>query len=119
MAESELRVRSKVFAKEIVLLYRKLKKQRVEIELIKQMLRAGTSIGANIFEAQFAQGGKDFISKYEIALKECNETAYWLELLYDVESLSEEDFKKYSGECVAIRRMLIASVKTMKEKSRK
>ena len=72
MSDSILRDKSKEFAKRIVLLCRAMKADRIESALINQLLRAGTSIGANIYEAQYAQGTKDFISKLEIALKECN-----------------------------------------------
>lgn len=119
MAESQLRVQSKAFAKKIIWLCRKLRKQRVEKELTGQLLRAGTSIGANIYEAQFAQSDNDFVSKYEIALKECNESAYWLELIYEVDSMSAEDFEEHHSECISIRKMLVSSVKTLKEKRNK
>ncbi len=116
MAKSILRDKSKTFAKEIVLLCRKLKKNHVEYELVNQLLRSGTSVGANIHEAQYAQGTKDFISKYEIALKECFESEYWLELLFDTDSLTEESFKKYQMQCIELRRMLVSSVTTLKKK---
>ena len=77
MKESILRNKSKIFAKEIVYLCRRLKNSRVEYVLINQLLRSGTSIGANIHEAQYAHGKKDFLYKLEISLKECNETDYW------------------------------------------
>ena len=76
MTDSILRDKSKNFAKDIVFLCRKLKDNRVEGTLINQLLRSGTSVGANIHEAQYAQGTKDFISKFEIALKECNESVH-------------------------------------------
>ena len=88
MADSVLRKKSKDFAKGIVFLCRKIKQTDVEGALINQLLRCGTSVGANIHEAQYAQGTKDFISKFEIALKECNESKYWLELLYETNSIS-------------------------------
>ena len=94
MADSVLRTKSREFAKDIVFLCRTLKQNVVESALINQLLRCGTSVGANIHEAQYAQGTKDFISKFEIALKECNESEYWLELLYETNSISEEEFKK-------------------------
>ncbi len=72
-----------------------MKQNSVEGALINQLLRSGTSIGANNHEAQYAQGTKDFISKLEIALKECNESEYWIELLCDVKSISEEDYKTF------------------------
>ena len=116
MSESVLREKSKIFAKEIVFLCRKLKEFKVAGAMLNQLLRAGTSVGANIHEAQYAQGTKDFISKFEIALKECNESEYWLELLRDTNSLSENDYYIFQGYCVELRRMLVASVTTLKEK---
>ena len=81
--ESILRCKSKEFAKQIVFLCRSIKTASKESVLTNQLLRSGTSIGANIHEAQYAQGKKDFISKLEIAQKECFETEYWLELLFE------------------------------------
>ena len=117
MADSVLRLKSKEFAKDIVFFCRRLRQNGIEGSLINQLLRAGTSVGANIHEAQYAQGTKDFISKLEIALKECNESEYWLELLYETASVTEDDFKTFKVQCIEIRRMLVASVTTMKEKS--
>ena len=116
MSDSILRDKSKAFAKDIVFLCRKLKQNGVESALINQLLRSGTSVGVNIHEAQYAQGTKDFISKFEIALKECNESEYWLELLFEVNSLSEQDFRHFKKECVDLRRMLVSSVTTLKGK---
>ena len=110
MTDSVLRAKSKEFAKNIVFLCRKMKENGVEAALINQLLRCGTSVGANIHEAQYAQGKKDFISKFEIALKECNESEYWLELLYEVGNLSQTEFENYRYECVELRRMLVSSV---------
>ena len=100
MAESILREKSKTFSKEIIFLCRKLKENRIETVLINQLLRSGTSVGANIHEAQYAQGTKDFISKFEIALKECNGSEYWLELLYETNSISENEFNKFQSVCI-------------------
>ena len=116
MSDSILRTNSKEFAKDIVFLYRKLKQNGVESTLINQLLRCATSVGANVHEAQYAQGTKDFISKLEIALKECNESEYWLELLYETNSISEMEFKKFQKECINLRRMLVSSVTTLKSK---
>ena len=116
MTDSILRSKSKDFAKNIVYLCRKLKDKRVESALISQLLRSGTSIGANIFEAQYAQGKKDFISKFEIALKECNESDYWLELLYTTNCISEDDYQLFKKECIELRRMLVSTVTTLKAK---
>ena len=116
MADSVLRIKSKEFAKDIVFLCRKLKHNGVESSLTNQLLRCGTSVGANLHEAQYAQGTKDFISKLEIALKECNESEYWLELLYETNSLSESEFKDFHNKCIELRRMLVSSVTTLKSK---
>ena len=91
MNDSILRTKSKEFAKSTAFLCRKLKENRVESALINQLLRCGTSVGANVHEAQYAQGTKDFISKFEIALKECNESEYWIELLYETNSISKAE----------------------------
>ena len=116
MSDSILRNRAKNFAKDIVFLCRKLKQNGVESALINQLLRCGTSVGANIHEAQYAQGTKDFISKLEIALKECNESEYWLELLCETDSITKTDFDEFQRKCVELRRMLVSSVTTLKNK---
>ena len=100
------------------ILWRALKQNDVEGVLINQLLRCGTSVGANVHEAQYAQGAKDFISKFEIALKECNESEYWLELLYETNSISKTEFDDFQKKCIELRRMLVASVTTLKEKSK-
>ena len=117
MADSVLRDQSKEFAKQIVLLCRTIKQEHRESVLTNQLLRSGTSIGANIHEAQYAQGTKDFISKFEISLKEAFETEYWLELLFETGYVDEKTYKPIQNSCGAIRHMLIASIKTMKEKN--
>ena len=80
-----------------------------------QLARAGTSVGANIHEAQYAQSKKDFISKLEIALKESNETSYWLKLLYKTNRIDAQTYQYAERLCGNIRRLLIASCKTAKE----
>ena len=117
MADSILRDKAKEFAKEMVFVCRDMKKDNKEAVLINQMLRSATSIGANIHEAQYAQGTKDFISKFEIALKEASETGYWLELLYRTKYIDEQTFKALSSKCTSLRAMLITSCKTAKENS--
>ena len=116
VADSILRDKAKEFAKKIVFLCRDMKTNHKESVLINQLLRSATSIGANLHEAQYAQGTKDFISKLEIAQKECYETEYWLELLFDTDCMTEEVYKDVQNECGAIRRMLISSLKTIKSK---
>ena len=81
-----------------------------------QLLRACSSIGANSHEAKYAQSRSDFINKMEIALKECYETEYWLEILFETDCMNEEEYKTLQNNCGAIRRMLIASLKTIKSK---
>ena len=117
MEDSVLRNKSKSFAKEIVFLCRRLRDNKIEGVLINQLLKSGTSVGANVHEAQYAQGTKDFISKFEIALKECNESEYWLELLYETNSINENEFKKFQSACIELRRMLVSSVTTLKSKN--
>lgn len=80
-----------------------------------QLARAGTSIGANIHEAQYAQSKKDFVSKLEIALKESNETSYWLRLMYETKRIDAQKYQHAEKLCGNIRRLLIASCKTAKE----
>lgn len=114
MADSILREETKQFAKKIIFLCRELNSCGAEGALINQLLRCGTSIGANVSEAQYSQGKKDMVSKFEIALKECNESEYWLELLRDTGCISTEVFASFKTNCVNIRRMLVASVKKLK-----
>ena len=116
MSNSIMREKAKDFAKNIVFLCRNMKAEHKETVLINQLLRSGTSIGANIHEAQYAQSTKDFISKFEIAQKECYETEYWLELLYETGCIEEAIYKSIQKDCGAIRRMLIASLNTIKSK---
>lgn len=116
MSDSILRTKSKEFSKNIVFLCREMKANRIEMPLITQLLRSATSIGANLHEAQYAQSSKDFISKLEIAQKECYETEYWLELLYETNCIPQEKYKTLKNDCGAIRKMLISSLNTMKSK---
>ncbi len=114
MQESKLRELSMEFSVEIIELVKYLKSIKESI-VSNQIGRSGTSIGANIHEAQYAQGKKDFISKLEIALKEASETGYWLELLYRTKYINEQTFKDLSSKCTSLRAMLIASCRTAKE----
>ena len=83
---------------------------------VNQLLRSCSSIGANSHEAKYAQSNADFINKLEIALKECHETEYWLEVLYKVKSIDEITYKGLLNKCGTIRRKLIASITTVKSK---
>lgn len=114
MADSKLRILSTDFAVSILTLVKMLKEKRESI-ISNQIGRSGTSIGANIREAQYAQGKADFISKLQIALKEANETGYWLELLYKTNYITEAEYKTYDAACTTIRVLLISSINTAKE----
>lgn len=114
MSESKLRTPSIDFAVSVVNLVKSLKEKRESI-ISNQIGWSGTSIGANIREAQYAHGKADFIAKLQIALKEANETGYWLELLFKTNYISEEEYKTLDSACTSIRVMLIASINTAKE----
>lgn len=118
MAESIMLDRSKDFAVNIVHLCKHIKETKRESVLTNQLLRAGTSIGANIHESKYAHGTADFIAKMQIALKECYESEYWLELLNRTGYIPDERYKPLQNDCGAIRRMLIASINTVKENQR-
>ena len=103
------------FAIRIVNLYKYLHTQKREFIMAKQLLRCGTSIGANIAESQNAQSTADFLSKLNIALKEATETKYWLRLLHSTEYLSNEQFDSIHSDSVEIEKILVAIVKSIKE----
>ena len=115
MKENKLVELSMEFSVDIIELVKYLKSNKESI-ISNQVGRSGTSIGANIHEAQYAQGKKDFISKLEIALKEASETGYWLELLRRTKYIDEQTYKTLSAKCTSLRVMLIASCRTAKEK---
>jgi four helix bundle protein len=116
MSDSLSRTLAKDFAKQIVFLSEELKSTKKEYTMSMQLLRSGTSIGANLHEARYAQSNMDFISKLEIALKECYETEYWLELLFETNYIEKQRFEDLFNTCGKIRRLLISSVKTSKNK---
>ncbi|MBQ3527514.1 MAG: four helix bundle protein [Clostridia bacterium] len=114
MAESIMLEKAKDFAVEIVNLCREIKQNNRESVMTNQLLRSGTSIGANIHESKYAHGTPDFISKMQIALKECYESEYWLELLNRTGYITDEKYKRINNNCGQIRRMLISSINTVK-----
>ena len=114
MRNDKLSIQSMDFAVSIIQLVKDLKAQRETI-ISNQIGRSGTSIGANIREAQYAHGKADFIAKLQIALKEANETGYWLELLYRTHYLDAEQYACLNRVCTSLRAMLIASINTTKE----
>ncbi|MBQ7696748.1 MAG: four helix bundle protein [Lentisphaeria bacterium] len=113
MSESRLRTLSIEFAVKILDLVKDLKSQHETI-VSNQIGRAGTSIGANIHEAQYAHGKSDFIAKLQIALKEANETSYWLELLLKTNYIDAARYRAVNDACSQIRVMLIKSINTAK-----
>ena len=114
MRNDKLSVQSMDFAVSIIQLVKELKQNRETI-ISNQIGRSGTSIGANIREAQYAHGRADFIAKLQIALKEANETGYWLELLFRTGYLSKEAYQKLDAACSSLRVMLISSINTAKK----
>ena len=114
MRNNQLSAQSMDFAVSIIQLVKELKSKHESI-ISNQIGRSGTSIGANIREAQYAHGKADFIAKLQIALKEANETGYWLELLSKTNYIDEQTFKALNSACTSIRVMLISSINTAKE----
>ena len=114
MSDSIMLDKAKDFAVDIVNLCRQISVEKKEYVLTKQLMRSGTSIGANIHESKYAQSKPDFISKMQIALKECYESEYWLEIMNRTALLSTEQYRIYLSKCGALRRMLISSIKTTK-----
>ena len=111
MKDSPLMQKSKDFALEVIKACKVLREAKCEGVLVSQFLRSGTSIGANIREAQFAHGKADFVSKLQIALKECSETEYWLEMLIESGYYNDHTIL---DRCIEVKKILIASINTVK-----
>ncbi len=116
MADSILKTKSYEFALRIVHLSKHLAEERREFVISKQVLRSGTSIGANVEEANQAQSTKDFVHKLSIALKEATETNYWLRLLRDTKTLEEKIATSLISDCEQLERILTASIRTTKRR---
>ena len=114
MNDSPLMIKSKQLALEVISVCKELRISKCESALINQFLRSGTSVGANVCEAQYAHGTADFIAKLQIALKECSETEYWIELLLESGYYSNRNILE---KCVEVKKILISSVNTAKAKS--
>lgn len=108
--------KSRHFAVRVVRLYQHLTNEKKEYVLSKQLLRSGTSIGANIAEGECAFSRKDFLAKMYIAFKECNETLYWLDLLHDTDFLTETEYTSICTDCRELHKMLASITKTIREK---
>lgn len=119
MKESIVARKSYAFALRSIKLYKYLVAEKKEFVLSKQILRSGTSIGANIREAEHAQSKKDFIHKMNISLKEANETEYWLMLLKDSEYISQDSFNSIHPDSVELIKLLASIVKTSKTNNKK
>ena len=117
MKENHVVVKSKAFALRIIRLYRYLSDRKKEFVLSKQVLRSGTSIGANIRESQRGQSKADFYAKLYIALKEADETAYWLELLHESDFLTDKQFSNVYADCNELISILVAITATQKNPS--
>ena len=112
MKESPLIVKSKALALEVIKVCKELRNAKCESALINQFLRSGTSVGANIREAFYAHSKADFVAKLQIALKECSETVYWVELLLESGYYNDNALLE---KCTEVKRILIASINTAKE----
>ena len=110
--DNAIKEKSKAFALRIIRIYQYLREQKHEFVLSKQLLRSGTSIGANIREAQRGQSKADFYSKMNIALKEADETSYWLELLFESEYIDKPAFESVYFDCEEIIKLLTSITKT-------
>ena len=114
-ADNQILIDSKSFAIRIIRLYKYLSDMKKEFVLSKQILRSGTSIGANISESVFAQSRMDFVNKMSISLKEASETKYWLDLLYETEYISQEQYDSVSDDLGKITGTLVKIVNTTKQ----
>ena len=113
--DSPLTRKSYLFAIRVVKMVKFIKCSPKEYGILNQVFRSGTAIGALVSEAVYAQSAADFINKLSIALKECNETLYWLNILHDTEYVSKEQFDSMSNDCNELLALLIASIKTTKQ----
>ena len=114
MKESELRTRAKALALHTITVCDEVDTRKGRGVLVNQIIRSATSVGANIHEANYASSKADFINKFHIALKECAETEYWIEMLAGSNCITEETAAQLLQECGVIRRMLVKSISTAK-----
>ena len=117
MKDSKLRARAKTLALHIITVCDEVDTRKGRGVLVNQIVRSATSIGANIHEANYAASKADFINKFHISLKECNETEYWIEMLAGSNAISEQVARELLQECGVIRRMLVKSINTAKGNS--
>ncbi len=117
MKDNQLVLLSKAFAVNIIAICDSLKDRKQAVAIVNQLLRSGTSIGANIHEANYASSKADFINKFQIALKECYETEYWLDVFMKANILEETEYTDLFAKCSKIRKLLISSITTAKKNS--
>ena len=115
MKENVVRAKSMAFARRIVHAYKYLCDEKREFVMSKQLLRCGTSIGANIAESQYASSRKDFLNKAYIALKECAETLYWLELLWSCDYFTDDEYQSMHRDCEELRKILSSITMSTRE----
>jgi len=115
MSDNTLKEKSLLFAVRCVNLHKHLCEERQEYTLSKQMLRSGTSIGANIREALCAESGKDFVHKLHIALKEANETQYWFEVMFKANILTEKEYESINDDITELYALLTSIIKSSKQ----
>lgn len=115
MIENPLKTKSYAFALRVVKLYKYLAFETKEFVLSKQILKSGTSIGANVVEGNRGQSKSDFVHKLSIALKEADETEYWLNLLRDGDFITAAQADSLLADCLELQKMLVASIKTAKK----
>ena len=116
MKDNVITEKSKSFSLKIINIYKTLCEDKREFVLSKQLLRSGTSIGANITEANYAQSEADFLSKMHISLKEAAETSYWLDLLYQSNYIDKKDYDSLYPDCIEIIKILTSITKSLKDK---
>ena len=116
MDDNQLVTLSKRFAVDVIEICDILVNRKRSTPIISQLLRSGTSIGANIYEGNYAASKADFINKFQIALKECYETDYWLDIFHASHMLTDEEYNRMFVDCSKIRKLLIASITTAKKK---
>ena len=116
MTDSPLIIKSKEFALQIIKVCNYIKQTKKESVLTNQLIRSGTSVGANIREAFYGHGTADFVAKLQIALKECSASEYWLELLIESGYYDDNDILE---KCIEVKKLLVTSINTAKKKLRK
>ena len=116
MKENVVFAKSKEFSVRIVNLYRYLQEDKKEYVMSKQLLRSGTSIGANIAESECAISEKDFLSKLYIAFKECAETQYWIDILFETSYMNAQEYESITADCTELKKLLSSITKTTRDK---